>query len=159
MRAPEVLAPSKSYLERKCGEAESYWTKDFLSAVHNCAQADGNGKATMDFEQRSGTFLLGQKVSVVPLPAGSEAFRNGSKVMAMCYGYTSMRCPQNSRLASWPIQLFQDYVDCLLGPKLWGFVFASKGKVTSSPALDASWSSSKPSETWQLLRLIPAWIF
>ena len=97
---PEFLQPSRPYFERKCGEAESYWTSECLTAVTNCAQAEGNEKASLDFEQRSGTSKLCQRAFGVPLPAGSEAFRNRITALAICYGYTEMRYPQNSRLGS-----------------------------------------------------------
>ena len=89
----------------------------------------------MDFEQRSGTVQLGQKALGVPLPAGSEAFRTGIKVVAICYGYTKVRYPQNSRLVYWSMQLFQDYVDLFFGTEVWDFISVSKGKVVFSPAL------------------------
>ena len=46
----------------------------------------------------------------------------------MCYGYSKMRYPRNSRLGSWSVQLCTDYVDFLFGQEVWGFVAMSKGK-------------------------------
>ena len=146
---PTHLTPSQPYFERKVHMVEGRYEAESLMTVTNFDQQDANALPSMgvDWTPASSTGTIKLKVHdfAIPMPQDAEELYNRMKVLATATMFCKRRFPNDPKLATASMEMFQRYVDFLKGPRVWGYVSKdANGTPTPVPRSGTSALSSTP---------------
>ena len=136
---PKSECPSRPYLEMKIGLMDSLWHPERLTEVTSLAQAkrhalsNANTK-TFGLDETSCGFKMVTKPFGVNMPRNSEDLRARLKPVRNTFLFLRLKNPSKGVLATCTKQVWDDYIEWLFGPEVWGFTSTGEdGKPMSCP--------------------------
>jgi hypothetical protein len=120
-------APSRTYLEKKLEAIEKNDLRvEPLSEVTNVKEDDG-GDTLRTIWDSQGNLSAVKKSAKVDLPQDAEGLRHRVTLMGSCWLFAGLQQTNREYLKGLAPQLFQDYLDYLLGEHVFGLVVKGSG--------------------------------
>ena len=134
---PRHWIPSQPFWERLVGQAESSYDIMALTRVTSRGQEDTNQSEFGGVDLGTGLFKIKKPEFAVAYPTCPESLRNRLKALAVNWMMVQARFPSNPKLATATLELFNRYVEYLIGPHVWGMVsMGLDGRPVSSPCIE-----------------------
>ena len=118
---------------------DSLWQPERLTEVTSLAQANRHALSNQNTKSFSIDevvcgFKMVTKPFGVPMPKGSEDLRARLKLIRNTYLMLRLKNPSKGVLATCTKQVWDDYIDWLFGPEIWGFTSTGEdGKPQACP--------------------------
>ena len=119
---PRHWIPSQPFFERLVGQAETFFEMSPLTRVTSKGQEDSNQSEFGGVDIPTGLFKVKKQEFAVAYPSCPESLRNRLKVLSVCWMMVQSRYPSNPKIATATLQLFDRYVEYLIGSRVWGMV-------------------------------------
>ena len=130
--------PSKAFFERLMGQCEGHFEPVNLKFATNLDQQDKNQTTAYGIDLAGG--LLRQTASkpfAIPMPRNPESLRARLRLLGVGWMFCKGRYPSKPQLRSVSVSEFDNLIEYLYGPKVWGLCHNdASGNPVSSPTID-----------------------
>ena len=138
----DAECPSKTFYERKLGEATTAFKAESLTAVTSLAQEEAwqrspaGQRKGIDFDEVSNSFRQKKNEFGVNMPKNSESLRARLKLLGMCFEFARMKYSSKRSIQTSSLDMWTRYTDYLFGKECWGLATKDEeGRPIATPTL------------------------